>query len=63
MDTARPRPKIVDKQRPEVKVNSKEKGPKNSDHNLNLGVPAKLRQGSGEAMSDLARRNAAMGGL
>lgn len=62
MANVRPRPKIVDKQRPEVKVTT-EGGPKNADHNLSLGVPGKLRQGSDFAMADMARRSAAKGGI
>jgi hypothetical protein len=62
--TPRPRPRIIDKQRPEaVKAKgNKGSGPETSDKNVNIGVPEKLRHGSEEAFQLLARRNAAMGG-
>lgn len=63
MPNARPRPKIIDKQRPEV-ISDQDQKPKapagTSDRNMNLGVPKKLRQGSDDAFKMLARRNAAM---
>ena len=59
--TPRPRPRIIDKQRPEAASTEKvPKGPEPTDKNLNLGVPAKLRQGKEDAFMLLARRNAAM---
>ena len=59
----RPRPRIIDKQRPEaVQPHKKDKGPAPSDKNINLGVPNKLRHGAKEAFQLLARKNAAMGG-
>jgi hypothetical protein len=59
----RPRPRIIDKQRPEALTTHKsQKGPAPSDRNINLGVPGKLRHGSKEAFQLLARKNAAMGG-
>lgn len=58
----RPRPRIIDKQRPEA-TQPKEKGkPSASDKNVNVGVPNKLRHGASEAFQMMARRNAAMGG-
>jgi hypothetical protein len=59
----RPRPRILDKQRPEAKTpNKHSKEPTPTDKSVNLGVPSKLRHGADEAFQLLARRNAAMGG-
>jgi hypothetical protein len=59
----RPRPRVIDKQRPEAGMDKKKSaGPAPTDKNINLGVPDKLRRGSQEAFQLLARRNAAMGG-
>lgn len=57
----RPRPRIVDKQRPEAVTKKDPNVAKPSDHNMNMGVPNKLRHGADEAYAMLARRNAAMG--
>jgi hypothetical protein len=62
MHPARPRPRIIDKQRPEATTPKDKRTAKPSDHNMNLGVPNKLRHGADEAFSMLARRNAAIGG-
>jgi hypothetical protein len=61
----RPRPRIIDKQRPEAQSSKKaiKAGPTPSDKNINLGVPGKLRHGAKEAFQLLARKNAAMGGM
>jgi hypothetical protein len=59
----RPRPRVIDKQRPEAaSQKGKQSGPATTDKNVNMGVPEKLRRGSQEAFQLLARRNAAMGG-
>ena len=59
----RPRPRIIDKQRPEAaQPHKKGKDQNPSDKNINLGVPTKLRHGAKEAFQLLARKNAAMGG-
>jgi hypothetical protein len=58
----RPRPRIIDKQRPEATTPKEKKGAKESDHNLNMGIPNKLRHGSNEAFTLLARKMAAGGG-
>jgi hypothetical protein len=59
----RPRPRVIDKQRPEALLKKKPHAqPEPTDKNVNLGVPEKLRHGSQEAFQLLARRNAAMGG-
>lgn len=60
----RPRPRIIDKQRPEVTLGGKKdkSAPKQTDHNMSLGVPGKLRKGADQAFQELARKNAAMGG-
>ena len=58
----RPRPRVIDKQRPEAAADKKlQQGPGATDKNVNLGVPEKLRHGSQEAFQLLARRNAAGG--
>jgi len=58
----RPRPRVIDKQRPEAGLlKKKENGPATTDKNVNMGVPDKLRHGSQEAFQLLARRNAASG--
>lgn len=62
MQPPRPRPRIIDKQRPEATTPKDKRVAKPSDHNMNLGVPNKLRHGADEAFAELARRNAALGG-
>ena len=58
----RPRPRVIDKQRPEAAIAKKDNGgPGATDKNVNMGVPEKLRHGSQEAFQLLARRNAAGG--
>lgn len=63
MHPPRPRPRIIDKQRPEATTASPAKvGPGVSDRNVNVGVPGKLRKGAEQAYTMLARRNAALAG-